>query len=78
MSLQQFRDEVTISDKNIQDFVSFAAERNVTVRVRNYKKELKQYIKAVMAQQLFNTDVFEQMLNEGNPMIEKVISLSRK
>lgn len=78
LSLQQFRDEVTISDKNIQDFVSFAAERNVTVRVRNYKKELKQYIKAVMAQQLFNTDVFEQMLNEGNPMIEKVISLSRK
>ncbi|MEH6405674.1 MAG: S41 family peptidase [Leeuwenhoekiella sp.] len=76
LSLDEFKEKVVISDKNISDFVSYAAERNITVRVHNYKDELKQYLKAVMAQQLFSTNVFEQMLNEGDPAIEKVITIS--
>lgn len=76
LSLQEFREEVAITDADIKDFVSYAAERNLKIRVVNYREDLKRYLKAVMAQQLFGNSIFEQMLNEEDPAIQKVKALS--
>ena len=78
LTLADFKEEVQISDKDINDFVSYTADRGVKMRVRNYKDELKRYIKALMAQQLFGNNVYEQMLNEDDRCIKKVIEISQK
>ncbi|MGB3774948.1 MAG: S41 family peptidase [Leeuwenhoekiella sp.] len=78
LSLKEFNQDLKISDSDIDDFVSYAARREVKIAVKDYRKELKESIKAVMAQQLFGTSLYEQMINKNDDMIKKVISLSRK
>ncbi|HEA30181.1 MAG TPA: S41 family peptidase [Leeuwenhoekiella sp.] len=78
LSLPQFKAEVEISDADIKDFVSYGARREIKIRVKDYKEELKQSVKAVMAQQLFGTTLYEQMINKDDAMVKKVISLSKK
>ncbi|WGK66062.1 S41 family peptidase [Croceiramulus getboli] len=77
LSLAEFKEEIEISDENMKDFLSFAADRNFKISLSQYQETLKRYIKATMAQQLFGNNVFEQMLNEYDPVIEKVIALSK-
>ena len=77
LSLQDFTNEVEVSDQNIQDFVSYMNLRNLKIRVKDYKNDLKRYLKAVMAQQLFGNTVFEKLINEEDAAIQKIKELSR-
>ena len=77
LSLQEFTNEVEGSDQNIQDFVSYMNLRNLKIRVKDYKNDLKRYLKAVMAQQLFGNTVFEKLINEEDAAIQKIKELSR-
>ena len=76
LSLQDFTNEVEVSDQNIQDFVSYMNLRNLKIRVKDYKNDLKRYLKAVMAQQLFGNTVFEKLINEEDAAIQKIKELS--
>jgi carboxyl-terminal processing protease len=76
LNLAKFKEEVEISDADISDFVSYAARREIKITAKAYKEELKRSIKAVMAQQLFGTTLYEQMINNDDAMVKKVISLS--
>ena len=76
--MDTFKKEVTISDADLGDFVSFAKKRDISVRIRSYRDVYKNYIKAVMAEQLFNNNVYEQMLNENDPVIKKVLEIDKK
>ena len=78
LNLSNFKDEIIISDADLKDFVSYAAQRNIKIRVDEYRDMLKNHIKAVIAQQLFGTSVYEKMINKDDPMIEKIIQLSQK
>ena len=77
LSLEYFTKEVTISDASIQDFVRYMNRRNLKIRVKDYKNDLKRYLKAVMAQQLFGNTVFEKLINEEDAAIQKIKELSR-
>lgn len=77
LSKEEFMFQIIISDGIVKDFVSFAENRNLTIKVLSYKKELKQYIKAVMAQQLFDSTTFEKMLNEQDKAINTIVELSK-
>lgn len=78
ISKEEFEDKVKIDDKMIEDFIKFGKNENINIKVQNYKPLLKQYLKAVMAQQLFGTDAFERLKNDGDRIIEKVIELSEE
>lgn len=78
LNLESFKSDVKISDADLSDFIAFAKRRDITVRIRSYSQTYKNYIKAVMAQQLFNNNVYEQMLNENDPVIKKVIELDKR
>ena len=77
LSLEAFTEEVAISDLNIQGFVDYMNLRNLKIRVKDYKNDLKRYLKAVMAQQLFGNTVFEKLINDEDAAIQKIIALSR-
>ncbi|MFD1094691.1 S41 family peptidase [Salegentibacter chungangensis] len=78
LSKEEFRKEVIIDDKMVQDFIDYGRSENLNFKINNYSPLLKQYLKAVMAQQLFGTNAFERLKNEGDRIIEKVIELSRE
>lgn len=72
LNLAKFKEEVEISDADISDFVSYAARREIKITAKAYKEELKRSIKAVMAQQLFGTTLYEQMINNDDAMVKKL------
>ena len=69
---------MVISDEMLQDFVRFINNANIRFEISDKKNLLKQYLKAVVAQQLYGTTAFEKLINENDPAIEKVLELSQK
>jgi carboxyl-terminal processing protease len=74
---EQFKNEIVISDKVVQDFISFAKFRRINLRADVYKEDYKRYLKATMAQQLFGDNAFERMVNENDAMLKKIIEISQ-
>lgn len=75
---EKFEDEVEITDDMLSEFIRFLRNENINFRVDKYGDVLKKYFKANIAQQLYGTDAFEKLLNNGDQIIEKVIELSQK
>lgn len=75
---KNFESEVIISDKMVQDFVDFVNNANIRLDVQHQKSLVKQYLKAVIAQQLYGTNAFEKLINKSDPGIKKVLELSKK
>jgi len=65
-----------VDEDILQQFRDFTRRENFQVRISDYKQVLKRYLKATMAQQLFGSNAFEQIVNEGDRVIDKVIELS--
>ena len=78
LSYEQFQEEVSISDAQMNEFVAYLNARNLKIRIRDYKADLKRYLKAVMAQQLFGNTIFEKLVNAEDPAIIKIKALSRE
>lgn len=77
LSLEEFMQAPLVDDAMVREFVSFTRNEGYNLQVTTYTPVLKQYLKATMAQQLFGTNEFEQIVNEGDRVIEKVVELSR-
>ena len=75
-SEQQFNEEVEIDDEFAEGFMVFSRRIGVEIELENYRDQLKKYLKATMAQQLFGTNAFEKIINKDDAMIKKVLSLS--
>ncbi len=76
LSLEEFENEIMISDTIVEDFISYAQLRGINLRAKKYRDVYKNYLKATMAKQLFGNNAFEQMVNQDDAIIQKVISLS--
>ncbi len=74
---EQFVNEIDIPESMYLDFQLEAQDRGLEIQFGYYKPKLKKLIKAIVAQQLFGTNAYEQVLNEGDEMIKKVKELSR-
>lgn len=75
---KQFSDEVEIDDALVQGFIAYAMERKLKLDFSKYQSILKKHIKATIAEQLYGSNVYEQILNEDDSMILKAIALSEK
>ncbi|MCX7548471.1 S41 family peptidase [Xanthomarina sp. F1114] len=69
----QFDDDMVLQ---FQDYLNVKTKANITFVA--YNEEVKQYIKATLADQLFGNGAFEEVLNQTDIMIEEVIELSNK
>jgi len=65
-----------IDETILQEFFRFSRNENINLQIGEYRPLLRNYIKAVMAQQLFGTGAFERLINDGDRIIERVIELS--
>ncbi|WP_324720356.1 S41 family peptidase [Salinimicrobium sp. HB62] len=76
LNYEDFLQREIITDATVDDFKSFMRRENFDMRFNNYRATLKLYLKAAMANQLFGSTAFEQILNEEDPAIAKIIELS--
>ncbi|MHA6278843.1 S41 family peptidase [Salinimicrobium sp. CAU 1759] len=76
LSYEDFLQRELITDATVDDFRAFMRRENFDMRFNNYRATLKLYLKAAMANQLFGSTAFEQILNEEDPAIAKIIQLS--
>lgn len=77
MSRQLFIDTFEVNDELVfafQDYLNLRTESKVTFVA--YHEEVKQYIKATLADQLFGDGAFEEVYNQRDIMIDEVIKLS--
>ncbi|MDT0676580.1 S41 family peptidase [Autumnicola musiva] len=80
LSSREFEEDVIINDQMVAEFTQYLRSQppGINIKVGSYENLLKQYLKAVMAQQLFGTNTFERLKNEDDRIIEKVIQLSKE
>ena len=78
MSKEDFIKNYEVSSELAEGFMSYVRGRRIDIYLTNYEQDLKKYIKATMAQQLFSNNLFEQILNQDDKMIKKVLELSRR
>ncbi|MEM7086410.1 MAG: S41 family peptidase [Bacteroidota bacterium] len=75
LSLQQFDDEFEVDDALREDFLSFSRLEEARIDITGYADELRLALKANIAQQLYGPNAYEYFLNEGDPMIQKILKL---
>lgn len=77
ISREEFINSYTIDDELINDFQDYLKiKRRTTIVFVAYKEEVKQYLKAAMAEQLYGEGASEEVINQKDIMIKKVITLS--
>jgi len=72
----QFKQEIEIDDDFADGFLAYTRKKGVDINLKNYREQLRKYLKAIMAQQLFGTNAFEKIINKDDKMIQKVLSIS--
>ncbi len=72
-----FKDKEMVDDEMVNEFMVYARNQGIPIKVTNYRPLVKRYLKAVMAQQLFGTTEFQRLINEDDRIIEKVIEISK-
>lgn len=77
LTYEDFLQREMISEEILKEFRNFMQRENFDIKFSEYRHDLKRYLKAAMAQQLFGSTAFEQILNEEDPAIDKIIELSR-
>ncbi|MFD0863008.1 S41 family peptidase [Sungkyunkwania multivorans] len=74
----EFVNMVDIEESNFEEFKLLAQRQNINIAFGAYRIKIKQFIKAIIAQQLYGTNAYERILNKGDRMVEKVIELSKE
>ncbi len=75
---QDFIDNYQVTDDLVlefQDYLNVRSDAQITFVA--YHDEVKQYIKAALADQLFGNGAFDEVINQRDIMIEEVINLSK-
>ena len=79
ISRQEFIDNFNLGDDLVfafQDYLNLRSDSKVTFVA--YHDEVKQYIKATLADQLFGNGAFEEVYNQRDIMIDEVVKLSEE
>lgn len=75
MTFLQFADKFEVDETIVNDFLEYSRFSEARLDLNNYSEELKKALKANIAQQLYGPNAFEYILNEGDPMLQKVLEL---
>ncbi len=73
---KQFINEVEIEDRLVDDFIGFATRRQIILNFDKYRELTKKHLKASIAEQLYGKNAYEQILDEDDQMIVRIIELS--
>ena len=75
MTLEEFVRDFEASDELADEFIAYSRFEDARIDISEYYQELKQALKANIAQQLFDSNAYERILNQNDEMILKVMQL---
>lgn len=78
LSEEEFMERELITDEVLREFRAFMLRENFEMQFSHYRPVLRRYLKAAMGQQLFGSTIFEQIVNEDDLALEKIIALSKE
>jgi len=76
---EEFIKDFVVSDDFVltfQDYLNIRTDSEITFVA--YHKEIKQYIKATLADQLFGSNAFQEIINQNDIMIDEVLKYSEQ
>jgi len=76
LSLSEFENKDIVNKKMISDFFQFTHVEDLKFKIDIYEPLLRSYLKASMAEQLFDSDEFQRIINADDRIVKKVIELS--
>ena len=79
ISRQDFIDNFEVSDDIVVKFQNYLNARSFhEITFVAYNETIKTYIKATLAEQLFGTEAYQEIINKNDTMIEEVLRLNRQ
>lgn len=78
LTSDEFQHTVFIDDQTVDDFIYYADAKGLKIDLEPYREDLKLHIKAILAEQLFDENIKQQILSQDDPMLEAVLHLIEK
>ncbi len=75
ISLQNFINNYFVDEILSKEFMDYSRFNNSEINFDKYSEQLKKVLKASIAQQLFNSNAYESILNKDDVMLKKVIEM---
>lgn len=76
-SQTEFLEDFRVDDILFADFVEYSVSRNLRMNFYDHEQTIKRYIKAALAEQLFNDNVGAKIRSSEDPMLQEVLRLDR-
>lgn len=76
-SQEEFVNEFKVDDILFEKFVQYSVDRNLRMNFYDYEDSIKLYLKAAIAEQLFNTNIYAKIKADEDSMLQKVKELDR-
>ena len=71
----EFINDFKIDDIIFERFVDYSLDRGLKLRFYDFEETIKQYLKAALAEQLFDPNIYAKIKSQEDAMLKKVISL---
>jgi len=72
---EEFINDFRVDDILFEKFVDYSVNRNLKMNFYDFEDSIKLYIKAALAEQLFNADIHAKIKSIEDAMLQKVIEL---
>ncbi len=74
-SKSEFVDFFRVDDILFNEFVQYSIEKNLDMNFYDYEDSIKRYLKAALAQQLFDANLHAKIKSSEDPMLQRVLEL---
>ncbi|PVW17414.1 S41 family peptidase [Marixanthomonas spongiae] len=78
MEFKDFAENYEVDESLSKEFIEYARFNEAQINLTGYEARLKKALKANIAQQLYGTNAQEYILNQGDPMLTKVLELEAR
>ncbi|MCL5245492.1 S41 family peptidase [Cellulophaga sp. 20_2_10] len=73
---EEFINGFKVDDNLFTDFISYAKKSNVNLDFYKYEISIKRFLKATLADQLFDANAYAKIKSKSDPMLRKVLELT--
>ncbi len=75
LTFNQFVNDFEVGDSLSEEFITYSRLSEARIDLSDYMHSLKNVLKANIAQQLYGPNAFEFILNNGDPMLARVLEI---
>ncbi len=75
---EEFVNDFHVDDILFEEFVQYSVDRNLRMNFYDYENSIKLYLKAAIAEQLFNENIHAKLKADEDSMLNKILELDGK